>query len=157
MIKCTQHGVFVVNTAIGVHTHTSSITPPPQHAPPSPLSPLLSAGRSKEPAVRRELKRGGPVLGPVLPRAHQRRVLALVSTHDGRVVWSVTSTHLCLWCVASGIFMGELTRKPLADMRDVRDIVVPHAVQRIYQDNGKVMCDKVCVGCVLVCAGCVFP
>ncbi len=110
--------------------------------------------RSREPAVRRELRRGGPVLGPVLPRAHQRRVLALVSTHDGRVVWSVTSTHLCLWCVSSGIFMGELARKAIADLRDVRDIVVPHAVQRIYQDNGKLMSDKVCCcGWFCVCVG----
>lgn len=83
------------------------------------------------------------MLGPVLPRAHQRRVIALVATHDGRVVWSVTANHLCLWCAASGIFMGELARKAFADLRDVRDVVVPQAVQRIYQDNGKVMADKV--------------
>lgn len=84
------------------------------------------------------------MLGPVLPRAHQRRVIALVSTHDGRVVWSATSSHLCLWCASSGIFMGELARKAIADLRDVRDIMVPSAVQRIYQDNGKVLADKVC-------------
>lgn len=95
----------------------------------------------------RELRRGGTAIGPVLPRAHQKRVLFVVAPHDGRVMWTCTINHLCLWCALTGIFLGEVSRRDMpggiSDVRDVRDKVVPAQVQKVYQDAAKISGKKV--------------
>ena len=61
-------------------------------------------GDTPEPPTCRELRKG---LGE---RAHSGPLVALVSTHDGQLVWSATAKGILLWDAASGAFLGVLQR-----------------------------------------------